>query len=72
MAAVSPLMILVVAFSFPSALSIYWVVTNAFSLAQTFLLQNPFKMKKEREEKARAEKEHEKAVRKAYKRALKK
>lgn len=72
MAAVSPIMILIIAFQFPSALAIYWVVTNAFSLGQTFLLQNPIKMKRERDEKERAEREHEKAIRKAYKRALKK
>ncbi|MCI1986208.1 MAG: membrane protein insertase YidC [Lactobacillus sp.] len=72
MVAISPIMILVMAAQFPSALAIYWVVTNAFSLAQTFLIQNPFKMRRDREAKQRAEKERQKAKRKAYKRALKK
>lgn len=72
MAAVSPLMILFFAINLPSALAVYWVVTNAFSLGQTFFLQNPFKLRRERQEKAQAEKDHTKAVRKAYKRALKK
>ncbi|WP_338216806.1 YidC/Oxa1 family membrane protein insertase [Lacticaseibacillus salsurivasis] len=72
MAAVSPLMILFFAINLPSALAVYWVVTNAFSLGQTFFLQNPFKLRRERQEKAQAEKDHKKAVRKAYKRALRK
>ncbi len=72
MVAISPIMILVMAFQFPSALAIYWVVTNAFSLAQTFLIQNPFKMRREREAKAQAAKERERAKRRAYKRALRK
>lgn len=72
MVAVSPIMILAIAFTMPSAISIYWVVTNAFSLAQTFLIQNPFKLKRERDAKAAAEKARKKALRKAYKRALKK
>lgn len=72
MVAVSPVFILIFAFSLPSAISIYWVVTNAFSLAQTFIIQNPFKLRREREEKANAEREREKALRKAYKRARRK
>lgn len=69
MVAVSPLFILFVAFSLPSAISIYWVVTNAFSLAQTFLIQNPFKARRDREKQAAAEKERQHAIRRAYKRA---
>lgn len=72
MVAISPIMILVMAFQFPSALAIYWVVTNAFSLAQTFLIQNPFKLRREREQKAQAAKERERAKRRALKRALRK
>lgn len=72
MVAVSPIMILAMGFTFPSALAIYWVVTNAFSLGQTLLLQNPFKMKRARDEKAQAERDRKKALRRAYKRALKK
>nr|WP_218841898.1 YidC/Oxa1 family membrane protein insertase [Lacticaseibacillus absianus] len=72
MVAISPIMILFMAFTFPSALAIYWVVTNAFSLAQTFMLQNPFKLRRQREAKKQAERDRQRAVRKAYKRALKK
>jgi len=71
MVAVSPLLILFMAFSFPSAISIYWVVTNAFSLVQTFLIQNPFKIRREREAAAQAERDRQKALAKARKRAYK-
>ena len=66
-----PIMTGFIAINLPSALSLYWVVTNAFSVAQTLLLQNPFKIQKERAEKETAEKARkrriEKAKRKAYK-----
>ena len=68
---ISPLMIFVFSVTLPSALAIYWVVTNAFSMVQQLLIQNPFKIRREREEKARAEKEKERALRKAYKKATK-
>lgn len=72
MVAISPLMILFMAFQFPSALAIYWVVTNAFSLVQTFAIQNPFKLRRQREAKAQEAKDKEKAKRKALKNALRK
>ena len=66
-----PIMTGFIAINLPSALALYWVVTNAFSVGQTLLLQNPFKIRREREEKAAAEKARkkrlEKAKRKAYK-----
>lgn len=67
-----PIFIFFIALKLPSAVTIYWVVTNAFSLVQQFILQNPFKIRREREEKAQAEKDKIKAKRKAYKRALRK
>lgn len=70
MVAVMPIFIFIMALSLPSAVSIYWVVTNAFSLVQTFIIQNPFKLAREREAKANAEKERQRALRKARKRAL--
>ncbi|WP_138419171.1 YidC family membrane integrase SpoIIIJ [Aquibacillus sediminis] len=36
-----PIMIGVVAFFFPSALALYWVVGNIFMVAQTLLVRNP-------------------------------
>ncbi|WLV24702.1 YidC family membrane integrase SpoIIIJ [Aciduricibacillus chroicocephali] len=40
---VMPVMITVMAFFFPSALALYWVVGNIFMVAQTLLINNPFK-----------------------------
>lgn len=66
-----PVMILFTALSVPSALSLYWVITNAFSVAQTFLINNPYKINREREEKAQAKKDRERDLKKARKKALK-
>lgn len=67
-----PVFIFFIAFKLPSAVTIYWVVTNAFSLAQQFILQNPFKLRRQREERAQAVRDKERAKRRAYKKALKK
>ncbi len=60
-----PVMILVMGVSLPSALSLYWVVSNAFQVGQTLLINNPFKIRREREAVIRKEKERERALRKA-------
>lgn len=60
-----PALILFMAITLPSALSLYWVVGNAFSVGQTMLLNNPFKIKREREAKEQAKKDREKALKKA-------
>ena len=39
-----PIMIFFMALGFSSAITLYWVVTNAFQVLQTLLLQNPFKI----------------------------
>lgn len=66
-----PVMILFVSVPLPSALSLYFVVTNAFSVVQTLLLNNPYRMMKEKErnEEAKQQKERERkrALRKAKK-----
>lgn len=64
---IMPALILFMGITLPSALSLYWVVGNAFSVAQTLLLNNPFKIKKEREEKIRVERERQRALEKALK-----
>ncbi|WP_334117057.1 YidC/Oxa1 family membrane protein insertase [Ligilactobacillus sp.] len=66
-----PLMILVTAINVPAALSLYWVVTNAFSVGQTLLINNPFKIQREREEKERLEKKKARKLQKAREKALK-
>lgn len=60
-----PAMILFMGISLPSALSLYWVVGNAFSVGQTMLLNNPFKIRRERAEKLKAERDHQRALEKA-------
>jgi len=60
-----PALILFMGISLPSALSLYWVVGNAFSVGQTLLLNNPFKIKREREDKIKAERDYQKALEKA-------
>jgi len=62
---VMPIMIFVFAINVPAALSLYWVVSNAFQVVQTWFLQNPFKIRAQRAEKVRAEKARERAIRKA-------
>jgi YidC/Oxa1 family membrane protein insertase len=43
-----PIMIVVFAFSFPAALSLYWVVGNVFMIVQTYFIKGPdLKMAKE-------------------------
>lgn len=44
---IMPLMIFVLAFSFPSALALYWVYSNLFSMVQSFFLNDKFKKKRE-------------------------
>lgn len=66
-----PLMIFVTALSVPSALSLYWVITNAFSVGQTLLINNPYKINRERAEKEQSIKDHERNLKKAKKKALK-
>jgi len=67
-----PVMIFVMSVGVGSGVALYWVISNAFQVAQTMLINNPFKIKKEREEKVQAKKDAEKAKRKAMKKAMKK
>lgn len=66
-----PIMIFFMALGFSSAITLYWVVTNAFQVLQTLLIQNPFKLRREREERNRAKRRKknrlEHAKRNAYK-----
>ncbi|MCH4057582.1 membrane protein insertase YidC [Lapidilactobacillus gannanensis] len=66
---VMPLMIMIPALNIASAISLYWVVSNAFQVVQTLILQNPFKARREREAKEAEKREKEKALRRARKRA---
>ena len=66
-----PIFILITAVSLPSALSLYWVIGNAFSAGQTLLISNPFKINREREEKKKVEKDKKRSIEKAKRRAYK-
>jgi len=68
---VMPIFIFVPALTFPSAITIYWVITNAFQVLQTLAFQNPFKYRREQREAEEAEKEKERRLRKAKKRVYK-
>ncbi|GAP01898.1 preprotein translocase subunit YidC [Fructobacillus fructosus] len=60
-----PFIIFFTSLAVPAAVSLYWVVGNLFQMIQTFILQNPFKMKKEREEARAKEKAKARKMRKA-------
>ncbi|MFY9902263.1 MAG: membrane protein insertase YidC [Trichococcus sp.] len=60
-----PIMILMMGINFPSALSLYWVASNAFSVGQTLMLNNPYKAIREREQAEAQIKAREKALKKA-------
>jgi YidC/Oxa1 family membrane protein insertase len=36
-----PIMIVIFAFNFPAALSLYWVVGNLFMIVQTYFIKGP-------------------------------
>ncbi|API90225.1 OxaA precursor [Marinilactibacillus sp. 15R] len=68
---IMPLFIVLITFRLSSALALYFVASNGFAVLQTLLLQNPFKIRKERELKEQkqrdAEVERRRALRKAQK-----
>jgi len=66
-----PVMILFISAPLPSALSLYFVITNGFSVAQTLLLNNPYKIIKKREEREEAERERERERKRAIRKAKK-
>ncbi|KRL95127.1 membrane protein insertase YidC [Limosilactobacillus equigenerosi] len=66
---IMPIFIFIMALQFTSAITLYWVVSNAFQVGQVLLLQNPFKLRKEREAKQRAEKARQRKLAKAKRQA---
>ena len=63
-----PIMILFITLTLPSALGIYFVIANAFTVVQTLLFNNPYKILKEREEQRQLEKDKKRALNKKLKR----
>lgn len=68
---VMPLFIVFITFRLSSALALYFTVSNGFSVVQTLLFQNPFKIRKERADKEAQEREAERQRKRAIKRAQK-
>ncbi|WP_423190333.1 YidC/Oxa1 family membrane protein insertase [Alkalibacterium sp. f15] len=66
-----PLFIVFITVRLSSALALYFAVSNGFSVIQTLLFQNPFKLIKERKAKEDQEREAELQRRRAMKRAQK-
>ena len=64
-----PIMVFFMALGFSSAITLYWVVSNAFQVVQTLLLQNPFKIRREREAKEKQEKAKKRKLEKAKRRS---
>lgn len=64
-----PVMILLVTINLPSAITLYLTITNIFTVLQTFLFNNPYKIIREREEKEAAEKARKRELKRALRRA---
>lgn len=60
-----PVMIFVMALNLASGLSLYWVISNAFQVVQTLLINNPFKIRQERRAEQQRLREKERALARA-------
>lgn len=63
-----PVMIFLIALGLPGAVALYWVTSNAFTLFQTLVFNNPYKVIAEREAKEAAEKERNRQLRRQLRR----
>lgn len=66
---VMPVIIFLITLGLPSALGLYWAFSNAFSVVQTLVFNNPYKINAEREAKKIAEKEKQRELRRQLRRA---
>ncbi|MGF3114919.1 membrane protein insertase YidC [Facklamia sp. P12934] len=62
-----PIMIFSISFALPSAVSLYWFISNLITVIIILIFNNPYKMIKERQERIAHEKEKERQLRKALK-----
>lgn len=67
-----PLMILMIALTAASGVTLYWTISNAYQVFQILALNNPFKIIAERQAKIEAERELQAKIRRARKKARKK
>lgn len=65
---IMPFMILLITIGLPSAIGIYFVTSNAFTVVQTLLFNNPYKIIAEREEKKELEREKKRALNRQFRR----
>lgn len=66
-----PVIVFFTALNVASSLSLYWTVSYVFQVGQTLLIQNPWKIIAERQAKEKAKSDHERAVRRAVRKATK-
>lgn len=66
-----PVMILMITISLPSALALYFVISNLLSVLFTYLFNNPYKIIQERQAKLQEERDRQKKLRKAIKKVQK-
>lgn len=66
---VMPVMIFLITMGLPSAIGLYMAVSNAFSVVQTLIFNNPYKIIAEREAKKQAEKEKQRELHRQFRRA---
>ncbi|MFC6289718.1 membrane protein insertase YidC [Levilactobacillus angrenensis] len=64
-----PVVVFFTALNVPSSLSLYWTISYIFQVGQTLLIQNPWKIQAERDEKQKEKAKHDRAVKKAIRRA---
>lgn len=69
MSFIMPIFIVFITVPLSSGLALYFVASNAFSVLQTLIFQNPFKERREMEEKERKQEEKEEERRRAIKKA---
>lgn len=64
-----PVVVFFTALNVASSLSLYWTVSYVFQVGQTLLIQNPWKIQAERDEKQKEKTKHDRAIKKAVRRA---
>lgn len=65
---IAPVMILFITIGLPSAIALYFVVSNGITLLQTLIFNNPYKIIAERQAKIDEEKERQRRLRREYRR----
>lgn len=66
---IMPIVIFMIALGLPSALGLYFMVTNLFTVAQILIFNNPYKIIRERQEKIQLEKDRKRELRRQLRRA---